>query len=66
VEAARYLARAAVLAPDQAARFQQELAASSAFAATISPSTTSTSSGTGPTSDSAATTTLSATSTSIG
>ena len=63
-EAHTYLARAAALAPDQAARFQQELASSSASATTISP-TTSTSSGTSPTSDSA-TTTLPATSTSIG
>lgn len=63
-EADTYLARAAALAPDQAGRFQQELAASSASVTTTSPTTTSTSSGTSTTSDSA--TTLPATSTSIG
>ena len=45
-EAGAYLARAAALAPDQAARFQQELAASSPAATTTSPTTRPTSTGT--------------------
>ena len=63
-EAGAYLARAAALAPDQAARFQQELAASSPAATTTSPTTTPTSTGTSATSPTA--TTLPATTAPIG